>query len=74
MLKERGQLMVEKKEEKKEDKPATSESPKPEEPKPSLPGLELPKADPATAPGGAPASAEIKTNSPAPATGPKSEK
>jgi hypothetical protein len=74
MLKERGQLMVEKKEEKKEDKPATSESPKPEEPKPSLPGLELPKADPATAPGGAPASAESKTNSPAPATGPKSEK
>ena len=74
MLKERGQLMVEKKEEpKKDEKPATTEVPK-EEPKLSLPGAELPKPEPA-APSTDSGKPETKTNSPAPAPEPpKAEK
>jgi hypothetical protein len=70
MLKERGQLMAEKKEEpKKEEKPGTTEAPKTETEKPVLPGLEIPKAEAA---GTNAAAAEApKTNAPAPASAPK---
>jgi hypothetical protein len=69
MLKERGQLMAEK----KEEKPATTEAPKTETEKPVLPGPEIPKVEPATtnAPASEAPKVETKTNAPAPASEPK---
>jgi hypothetical protein len=71
LLKERLQLMAEKKEEpKKDEKPSATDAPK-EEASKVLPAPESPKISPAT--GDLP-KPETTTNAPAPAAGPKSEK